>query len=164
MKRIYFPAAVLLLVANVLIIARMFMADIHLGEMKPTIRYFTSLQVEAVLHGDDATIKAYLPSTGAHQTVVSEKVESSRLAITGFSRAMYSISFVGDAAFNSGVGKKGDTHISASATSIHASAIGTNPVNVTLFWSPCVSISDCRTEISDSSPSPIRTSSTSAIC
>ncbi len=80
MKRIYLSAGILLLVANVIILARFFSGDIRLAEMQPKIKYYLTLQMEVALHGDPASIRAYLPQTGPHQTVSEEKLESSGLA------------------------------------------------------------------------------------
>lgn len=80
MKRIYLPAATLLLVANLVMIARMTIGGVHIEEMRPAIKYYVTLEMEAALHGGRATLKSYLPADGPHQSVETEKVQSNRLS------------------------------------------------------------------------------------
>lgn len=80
MRPIYLPASILLLAANALVILRMTLGDVHLASVRPTLRHYLTLQLEAVLHGEPATLRAFVPADGPHQTITSEKVESARLA------------------------------------------------------------------------------------
>jgi transglutaminase-like putative cysteine protease len=80
MRRIYLPATALLLVANGLMVARVLLGGVRLDEVRPTIRYLVTLQLESVLHGDPATIKTYLPPSVPHQTITAERIEANRLA------------------------------------------------------------------------------------
>lgn len=82
MKRIYLPAALLLLVANLLILTRMTLGHVRLDTMKPVIRHHLSLQMEVTSHGDPVSLKVFLPRTLPQQTLSTEKVESTRLAYT----------------------------------------------------------------------------------
>ncbi len=80
MNRIYVPAALLLLAASALMIARLSFGGVRIDSMRPVIKYYVTLQMEASLHGESANIKTYLPPSGERQTVEKENVESSHLA------------------------------------------------------------------------------------
>ena len=80
MQRVYVPAALLLMTTSALMLTRMTFGGVRLEEMRPAIKYYVTLQMEAALHGGHAVIKTYLPASGVDQTVENEKVESSHLA------------------------------------------------------------------------------------
>lgn len=69
----------LLLVANALMLTRLVAGDIGIAEMQPHIKYFVTLQIEADLHGEPATIRSFLPADGPHQAIATEKIQSQRL-------------------------------------------------------------------------------------
>jgi len=80
MKQIYLPAGLLLLIANAIMLVRLTSGDVRLSEMQPKIHYYLTLQMEATLHGDPASIKVFLPASNEYQTVSEEKIESSGLS------------------------------------------------------------------------------------
>lgn len=81
MGRVAPAVIVLLLVANAIIVGRVVVGGVSLAEMQPRIQYYLTLQMEADLHDEPASIRVFLPRNETNQRVESEKIESRRLSL-----------------------------------------------------------------------------------
>lgn len=76
MKKILVPVACLILLANVLIVLRVWAGGIRLAEMYPELQYLVEMEASMDLRGQTASVKFFLPKTTDTQRTDSERVES----------------------------------------------------------------------------------------
>ena len=82
MKSVWIPIGVLLLVANALIVWRLWQGGPDLVRLRPELHYRVNLRMEVDLHGQPANVRTFLPVGDSVQTITSERIESEHFAYT----------------------------------------------------------------------------------
>lgn len=80
MKSVWIPIGLLLIVANVLVVGRLWRGGEELSRLRPETHYQVSLRMETDLHGQPASIHTFLPVGDEIQTLTSERIESQHFA------------------------------------------------------------------------------------
>jgi len=75
MKRVLGYVALLLVVANTVLVFRVVSGRISLADMRPQVEYLFQLQMSMDLSGQRASVRSYLPSSDDVQTIQVERVE-----------------------------------------------------------------------------------------
>ncbi len=82
MKSVWIPIGILLMVANALIVGRLWQGGPDLARLRPELHYRVTLRMETDLHGQPANVRTFLPVGDSVQTITSERIESEHFAYT----------------------------------------------------------------------------------
>ena len=81
-KSVWIPIGLLLLIANTLIVWRLWQGGPDLARLRPELHYRVNLRMDTDLHGQPANVRTYLPVGDSIQTITSERIESEHFAYT----------------------------------------------------------------------------------